>query len=160
VTGSLAFGALARIVFFAARGEGKGGGEGERLFVRVKVNIGKDGGGFRYSLEQAPLADDPEISASGIAWGAAVEGSAGDLLAKLEGLEPGKGDSPALIEAKGLLLDMLTAGPMPQKELKAEAEGVGISWASVLRAKKTLGVQSEKAPGDGPWRWRLPERSP
>jgi hypothetical protein len=49
---------------------------------------------------------------------------------------------------------------MPQKELKAEAEGVGISWASVLRAKKTLGVQSEKAPGDGPWRWRLPERSP
>jgi putative DNA primase/helicase len=160
VTGSLAFGALARIVFFAARGEGKDGSEPERLFVRVKSNIGPDGDGFRYALEQAPLADDPEISASGIAWGAAVEGSAGDLLAQLEGLEPGKGDSPALSEAKGFLLDMLTGGPMLTTALTAEAKGAGISPASLRRAKDALGVQAEKAAGDGPWRWRLPERSP
>lgn len=160
VTGSLAFGALARIVFFAARGEAKDGGEGERLFVRVKSNIGPDGDGFRYALEQAPLADDPEISASGIAWGAAVEGSAGDLLAQLEGLEPGKGDSPALSGAKGFLLDMLTGGPMLTTALTAEAKGAGISRASLRRAKDALGVQAEKAAGDGPWRWRLPERSP
>ena len=160
ITGSLAFGALARIVFFAARGEGNDdGSEPERLFVRVKSNIGPDGDGFRYALEQAPLADDPEISASGIAWGAAVEGSAGDLLAQLEGLEPGKGDSPALSEAKGFLLDMLTGGPMLTTALTAEAKGAGISPASLRRAKDALGVQAEKAPGDGPWRWRLPERS-
>jgi putative DNA primase/helicase len=160
VTGSLAFGALARIVFFAARGEGKDGSEPERLLVRVKSNIGPDGDGFRYALEQAPLADDLEISASGIAWGAAVEGRAGDLLAQLEGLEPGKGDSPALSEAKGFLLDMLTGGPMLTTALTAEAKGAGISPASLRRAKDALGVQAEKAPGDGPWRWRLPERSP
>ena len=159
ITGSLAFGALARVVFFAARGEAKDGGEGERLFVRVKSNIGPDGDGFRYALEQAPLADDPEISASGIAWGAAVEGRAGDLLAQLEGLEPGKGDSPALSEAKGFLLDMLTGGPMLTTALTAEAKGAGISPASLRRAKDALGVQAEKAAGDGPWRWRLPERS-
>ena len=161
ITGSLAFGALARIVFFAARGEGKDdGSEPERLFVRVKSNIGPDGDGFRYALEQAPLADDPSISASGIAWGAAVEGRAGDLLAQLEGLEPGKGDSPALSEAKGFLLDMLTGGPMLTTALTAEAKGAGISPASLRRAKDALGVQAEKAAGDGPWRWRLPERSP
>lgn len=164
VTGSLAFGALARIVFFAARGEGKDGSEPERLLVRVKSNIGPDGDGFRYALEQAPLADDPEISASGIAWGAAVEGRAGDLLAQLEGLEPGKGDSPAMSEAKGFLQDRLAAGPMLQKAIKAEAEGAGISWATVRRAKDALGVQAEKAPAkagaDSPWQWRLPEREP
>jgi hypothetical protein len=159
ITGSLAFGALARIVFFAARGEAKDGGEGERLFVRGKSNIGPIGDGFRYSLEQAPLADDPEISASGIVWGEAVKGTAAELLAKLEGLEPGKGDSPALSEAKGFLLDMLTGGPMLTTALTAEAKGAGISSASLRRAKDALGVQAEKAAGDGPWRWRLPERS-
>jgi hypothetical protein len=91
---------------------------------------------------------------------AAVEGRAGDLLAQLEGLEPGKGDSPALSEAKGFLLDMLTGGPMLTTALTAEAKGAGISPASLRRAKDALGVQAEKAPGDGPWRWRLPERSP
>jgi hypothetical protein len=164
ITGSLAFGALARLVFFAARGEAKDGGEDERLFVRVKSNIGPDGDGFRYSLEQAPLADDPEISASGIAWGEAVKGTAAELLAKLEGLEPGKGDSPAMSEAKGFLQDRLAAGPMLQKAIKAEAEGAGISWATVRRAKDALGVQAEKAPAkpgaDSPWQWRLPEREP
>jgi putative DNA primase/helicase len=160
VTGSLVFGALARIVFFAARGEGKDGSEPERLLVRVKSNIGPDGDGFRYSLEQAPLADDPSISASGIVWGEAVEGRAGDLLAKLEGLEPGKGDGPLLSEAKDFLQDMLADGPMGATALAAEAKDFGISSASLKRAKQALGVQSEKAAGDGPWRWRLPERSP
>lgn len=122
--------------------------------------MGADGGGFRYSLEQAPLADDPSISASGIAWGAAVEGRAGDLLAQLEGLEPGKGDGPILSEAKGFLQDMLADGPMGATALAAEAKDFGITSASLKRAKRALGVQSEKAAGDGPWRWRLPERSP
>lgn len=162
ITGSLAFGALARIVFFAARGEGEA--EGERLFVRGKSNIGPIGDGFRYSLEQAPLADDPEISASGIVWGEAVKGTAAELLAKLEGLEPGKGDSPAMSEAKGFLQDRLAAGSILQKAIKAEAEGAGISWATVRRAKDALGVQAEKAPAkpgaDSPWQWRLPEREP
>jgi hypothetical protein len=164
ITGSLAFGALARLVFFAARGEAKDGGEDERLFVRVKSNIGPDGDGFRYSLEQAPLEEAPEISASGIAWGEAVKGTAAELLAKLEGLEPGKGDSPAMSEAKGFLQDRLAAGSMLQKAIKAEAEGAGISWATVRRAKDALGVQAEKAPAkpgaDSPWQWRMPEREP
>jgi putative DNA primase/helicase len=158
ITGSLAFGALARIVFFAARGEGEA--EGERLFVRVKSNIGPDGGGFRYSLEQAPLPEVPEISASGIAWGEAVKGRAIDLLAKLEGLEAPRGDSPALSEAKGFLKDRLEAGPVLQKTLKAEAEGAGISYAMIRKAKEALGVQPEKSGMNGGWQWRLPEREP
>lgn len=157
VTGSLAFGALARIVFFAARGEGEAG---ERLFVRVKSNIGPDGGGFRYNLEQAPLADNAAISASGVVWGGAVEGRPGDLLAGLEGIEPTKGDSPALSEAKGFLLDLLADGPMPAKEIAAHAKGAGIAWATVRRAKAELDVQTQKSASDGPWLWRLPERGP
>jgi putative DNA primase/helicase len=169
VTGSLAIGALARLVIFAARGEG----ENDRLLIRVKSNIGPDGDGFRYSLEQAPLPEAPEISASGIAWGEAVKGSAAGLLAKLEGVEePRKGeagggaDSPAVADAKAFLETMLADGPMLQKLLEAEAKEAGVSWASVRRAKTALGITAERIPpkpasddcpaSEGAWQWCFP----
>jgi hypothetical protein len=151
------------LVFFAARGKGEALDEDGRLLVRVKSNIGPDGDGFQYNLEQRPLEGSPYISASGIVWGTAVKGRAADLLAKLEGAETSaKGDSPAMSEAKGFLQDMLTAGPMPQKAIMAEAQGAGISPATLRRAKDGLGVQAVRRPGDsgteGAWWWRLPER--
>ena len=163
VTGSLAIGALARLVFFAARGKGEALDEDGRLLVRVKSNIGPDGDGFQYTLEQRPLEASPDISASGIVWGAAVKGRPAALLAKLEGAEPSaKGDSRAVSESKGFLQDMLTAGPMPQKAIMAEAQGAGISPATLRRAKDGLGVQAVRRPGDsgteGAWWWRVPER--
>ena len=54
VTGSLAFGALARIVLVAAKGDGSEGSPA-RVLARAKSNIGLDGGGFGYDLEQKSL---------------------------------------------------------------------------------------------------------
>ena len=89
VTGSLAFGALARVVMLAARQEGT---EDEprphppRLLVRAKSNIGPDDGGFGYNLEQDELSDHPGLMASSVLWCGKVDGTARELLAKAEPL--------------------------------------------------------------------------
>ena len=52
VTGSVAFGAVARVVFVAAKEQPdeESGLAPRRMFVRAKSNIGPDGGGFEYAL--------------------------------------------------------------------------------------------------------------
>ena len=68
VTGSLAFGALARLVFATVKETEENGGG--RLLVRSKSNIGPDGGGFRYELRQVELSGDcAGITASRPEWG-------------------------------------------------------------------------------------------
>ena len=51
---------------------------------------------------------------------------------------------------------------VPQKEVKAAAEGAGISWPSVRKAKERLGVTAVRelvgASGAGRWLWSLPAR--
>ena len=75
VNGSLAFGALARIVIGAAKVRT---GDGERrVLARIKSNVGPDAGGFEYTLTQARIEDG--IDASRVRWGAALEGDARDL---------------------------------------------------------------------------------
>ena len=56
--------------------------------------------------------------------------------------------------AEELLLAELESGAKAQKELLAKAEECGISKRTMVAAKKTLGVQSEKK-SDG-WYWSLP----
>jgi hypothetical protein len=51
----------------------------------------------------------------------------------------------------------LADGPRPAAALLAEAEGVGVSPASVKRARRALGVTSNKGPGrSDPWVWAMP----
>jgi putative DNA primase/helicase len=52
--------------------------------------------------------------------------------------------------------EMLRDGPMPQAEIEDAAKGHGHSWATVRRAKKALGIRSEKAGVTGGWLWSLP----
>lgn len=85
LTGSLAFGALARVVMVAAKHQEESeDGRTERLFCRAKSNIGPDGGGFKYDLHQAELKTHPGIHASSVQWGDPVEGSARELLAEAD----------------------------------------------------------------------------
>jgi len=69
INGSLAFGALARIVMIAAKHENKKGKESSvRIFLRAKSNIGPDDGGFEYELKQSALKGHPEILTSSVVW--------------------------------------------------------------------------------------------
>jgi putative DNA primase/helicase len=54
VTGSIAFGALRRLIFGAAKSTDAEGNT-SRIFVRAKSNIGPEGGRFGYDVEQHEL---------------------------------------------------------------------------------------------------------
>jgi putative DNA primase/helicase len=154
LTGSLAFGAVARIVWVAAKGDATEDSE-ERVFCRAKSNIGPDSGGFKYQLKHARVYGIESLEASVIAWGEPMQGSARDLLATTEtDFEEGS----ALSEAKGFLVGLLSDGPLPVKAVQKESNEAGHTWATIRRAATALGVQSEKVRGSmtGRWEWCLP----
>jgi putative DNA primase/helicase len=161
ITGSLAFGALARVVLVAAKHQEEGeDGRTVRLFCRAKSNIGPDDGGFEYDLHQAELKTHPGIFSSSVLWGDAVEGAARELLATAEATGD-DGEGGALADAKRFLADLLADGPLPTKAIKADADGAGHSWATIRRAQKALGIEPLKEGGrfgEGPqqWVWRMP----
>jgi putative DNA primase/helicase len=161
LTGSLAFGALARVVMVAAKHQEEGeDGRTVRLFIRAKSNIGPDDGGFEYDLHQAEMKTHPGIFASAVLWGDAVEGAARELLATADATgDDGEGGTQA--DARRFLSDLLADGAMPVKSVKADADGAGYSWATIRRAQKTLGIEAIKegghfGNGKQQWMWKLP----
>ena len=156
LTGSLAFGALARVVLVAAKHQEEGeDGRTVRLFCRAKSNIGPDDGGFEYDLHQAELKTHPGIFASCVLWGESVEGAARELLATADATgEDGEGGT--LADAKRFLADLLHDGPLPTKTIKADADGAGYSWATIRRAQKALGIEPVKEGMKAGWIWRIP----
>jgi len=156
ITGSLAFGAMARVVMVAAKEESKNEEQMvRRLFLRAKSNIGADDGGYVYDLEQAELKDYPGVSSSKVIWGEAVSGNAREILAEAESQEGDNLASGSLNEAQGFLTTLLENNPLPAKQIKEEADQAGHSWATVRRAKTSLGIRSVKEGMNG-WVWVFP----
>ncbi|MCX7147537.1 MAG: AAA family ATPase [Sulfuritalea sp.] len=160
LTGSLAFGALARVVMVAAKHQEEGeDGRTVRLFIRAKSNIGPDDGGFEYDLHQGELKAYPGIFASSVLWGDAVEGAARELLATADATsDDGEGGTQA--DARRFLSDLLADGSMPVKSIRADADGAGYSWATIRRAQKALGIEAVKegghfGNGKQQWVWKL-----
>lgn len=161
ITGSLAFGAVARVVMVAAKNqeENEEGGS-TRLFLRVKSNIGPDDGGFEYELQQTELETKQGIYASAVVWGDRVEGTARDLLAAADATsETGKGS--ALSYAEAFLSGLLAKGPVNKKEIEALALQAGYSMPTIERAKTSMNIKSVKVGGNfggssSKWTWELP----
>lgn len=59
-------------------------------------------------------------------------------------------------KAIDLLRALLASGPVATNDLKDETIGAGISWPTVTRAKKKLGIVARKT--DNKWSWALPAR--
>lgn len=161
VTGSLAFGALARVVWTTARRQEDQPAEDgtRRLLARAKSNLGPDGGGIGYDLR--PACHDG-IEAMAVAWGRPIEGSARDLLAAAEG---SGGDGPGrpaneLRAATDWLRAALADGPALVRDVEDEAAAAGHSERTMRRARESLGVVVYRE-GEGrarPWFLRLPDR--
>jgi hypothetical protein len=151
VTGSLAFGALARIVLVADKIVD--GNMVKHIFCRAKSNIGMDHDGFEYELHQKELEDHKGIFSSYTLWGKTVEGSARELLAEAEY----DNNDSEVAGAEQFLRDLLADGAMPYKEIEQDYKGAGYSLSTIKRAKKRLGVISKKGSMNEGWFWSLPE---
>jgi len=151
VTGSVAFGALARVVLVAARQQDGGDGKpGPRIFMRAKSNIGPDDGGFNYDLQLVPMRSRPDIIASVVYWKDAVSGNARDIVAEAESILDTEAAGERH-EAAEFLTDFLSGGPKSQKEVKEAAEANCHAWRTVRRAQKELGIKPSKSGMTGGW---------
>lgn len=155
VTGSQAFGALARVVIVAAKDTADAGGDApaRRFIARAKSNIGPDGGGFDYTLEQSELAGHPGLIASYVTWGAAIEGTARDLLGAADVTADDDGGQGS--DAVDFLESLLSDGPVAVKQIRSDATGAGFAWITIERAKKKIGAKAQKDGMQGGWRWCL-----
>ena len=148
VTGSVAFGALPRIVLFAARRRNQDGEENGRVLLLIKSNIGSDGGGISYEVEPH---DVEGIETTRVSWGNAVEGSAQEIL--------GGSDQPPIEEnsrqhwIRQWLTQALSNGELLVTEIAAKAAEAGIGKKALENAKKALGVGSRKIGKEGGWAW-------
>jgi putative DNA primase/helicase len=151
VTGSLAFGALARLVMATAK---PAEADGKRRLVRAKSNIGPDGDGYVYDLILEPLAGH-DFAAQRVVWGTPLDGGARELLNDVEQPEEdAAGGAHAAAEA--FLREALAEGPAPVQHLKQAAQANCIAWRTVERAKKALGVAAIKGGMKEGWLWQLP----
>ena len=155
ITGSLAFGALARLVMVTAKSEANDKKPSIRFLARAKSNIGPDGGGFVYDLRQQELPGYPGIVTTSIEWREALEGSARELLADAERQDSG---DEAGVDAAGFLRELLSEGSRAAKDIFREAEGAGYSRDAMKRAKRRIGVLTAKTGMAAGWEWRLPDR--
>ncbi len=152
VVGSVAFAAVARVVLVAAKVKNMEGID-RRILARSKSNIGPDDGGFEYYLEQIEALSG--IQASRVAWGRAVAGSARELLTDPN--EDDDGEKSATDSAEDFLRELLADGPMPSKQVKADAAEAGHAWRTVRRAADDMQIVRKKGGMDSGWYWRLPE---
>lgn len=153
VTGSLAFGALARIVMAAAKMPEEQGGK--RILARGKSNIGKDDGGFAYDLEVMELR--PGIETTCVMWGEAITGSAREILGQAEAIDDPE-ERSAWEEARDWLLDELAEGSRKASEMQRAAKAAGITEKSLRTARERLGIKPHKEAFSlhGCWSWKLP----
>ena len=144
VAGSIAFGAVARVVMATVKAADL---EEPRRLVRAKSNIGADSGGFEYRLFAAPVPEH-DFSAQRVDWGEVLEGSARELMA----VENADAAAEAAEDAGTFLTDLLQAGPVATREIREAANAHGHSWRTVERAKKGTAGWGRS----GAWLWQLP----
>jgi hypothetical protein len=143
--GSIAFVAQARIVL--AVGEDPEH-EGRRLLVPVKNNLGPAAPALAFRI-----TDD------GLTWeDGTVEGAPEQLLASDE-VET-RSARKERDDAATFLRQLLADGPVASKQAQADAKANGIAQRTLSRAKRDLGIISERARtaggNTGPWYWALP----
>ena len=119
--GSSGYIALARVGFAVVKDQNE---DGRHLLTVAKSNIGPEGGGYNYHIEQTEVTDPVAgtIETSKVVWGDTLEGDARTLIREAEVVLR---DRPAnkLQRAKALLRDLLCNGPMLVHNIRAGGRG-------------------------------------
>lgn len=121
--------------------------EHRRLLLPGKMNLSVPATGLGFTITGSPGAvqwdsDPVTLTASEVLNQSMGQGSAAN----------------AQTEACAWLRDSLSDGAKPASELKDEAKRDGFSWRTIERAKKTIGVQSQREgySSNGRWMWVMP----
>jgi hypothetical protein len=147
LTGTIAFGALARVVLMAMKHH-----DGGRLLIRAKCNLGPDGGGWNYEVPVVRIAGGIETTAA--QFGDFIEGEARSLMREADGVGEREPDRATQQQAAAEWLRQLLAnGPRSQKDVQTAAKLGGHAWRTVERAKRAAGAVSRKTPTG--WLWEL-----
>jgi hypothetical protein len=134
VTGSVAFGALARIVLAAAKRSDEAGGG--RVFVRAKSNIGPDGDGYAYDLA---VSERSGVEVATVRWGEVVSGPAREILSAAEVTNDEAVEETR--DAADWLREVLTDhGATDARTMRRLADESGCAWRTVQRAAQRIGV--------------------
>lgn len=150
VTGSLAFGALARVVMATSKREDEEGNV-TRILARAKSNIGDDSGGFEYDIQTTEAM--PGIITSRIVWGKPLEGQARELLGQPDEDQAG---GSALREAMDWLHShLLEHGRVRPQDCNKAARAFGITDKTLRTAREKLGIEAKRQ-GRNDWFWELP----
>jgi putative DNA primase/helicase len=155
VTGSLAFGALPRVVWVVAKNPSELGSR--RVICRAKSNFGPDGGGFEFDVGEARLSEFGDLQTSRVVWGKPLSGSAREIM---NSVEPRPDADSARSSATQWLKEFLADGPMPAATVIGAAKDVGISYTTLQRASKTVNVDKAKTGMSGGWTWSIPDVEP
>ena len=124
-----------------------------RLMLPVKNNVGIKAQGRGYSIAAKIVAEN--IIAPYIIWDDAPVDMTADQ-AIVAAYKHAKDDRRTLKQAKEFLSDLLADGPVAATEGEEAAEKEGFSKITLKRARKALGVKSEKGGFDEGWIWSLP----
>jgi hypothetical protein len=117
----------------------------KKVFVAVKHNLGPRPDSLVYTIEAAH-------DSSRIAWEGGTTLTAADVLGATG--SGGKGGKTDL--AKEIILGILEPGPRGENEVKGACEQAGVSESTYWRARKSLGILSEKSGFRGEWLLSLP----
>ena len=128
--------------------------------MKAKMNLAPDKAALSYTVTTRCVGRDDELGediwAPYIVFGDEhVEVTANEAM---QAAAAGAPKSPAKKDAIEFLRKRLADGPVPQEEIIDEAvNGEGFSKRTLERAKRELGVVSEKEKGkpDGKWCWKL-----
>lgn len=144
--GSIAFTAAARTVLALGRDPQDPDGSPVRHLLMVKSNLGPLAPGLKFTLEGGHFG-----------WLGASDLTGHALMAARGDAE----DGGALVEAQGILRQILADGDVEAKAALSQCRDAGVSEATARRARQALGVEARKqgfGPG-GHWLWSLPPKA-
>jgi putative DNA primase/helicase len=161
--GSIAFVAAARMAYVVIEDQEDQSGLGlrRRLFLHAKNNLAAPAQGLAFRLEQRLVGEHKDIVASSLFWEREPVLTTAD-----QALGAGGSDEPtATDDCVDFLKAVLVDGPANARNVEREARDAGllgveqeISQSKPFRkARKALGVVSEKLGMDKGWVWRLPK---
>jgi len=160
ITGSLAFGALARMTHVAIVGQDNDGTK-TRLMLRAASNVGPADGGFEYRIEPTSMLSQAGelIETTRLDWVKSVEGDARKIIHEAEASAENQDDSRS--EAEEWLIGLLRdrGGHADRNDVMTAARSAGFSERTVHRARESAGIDC-KMNGFGAAKrssWLLPD---